>query len=141
MTRPTKEQVDEALLLSGGDVQEHDDECWECECYRRTLSAEVVALRERLAAQTELVTLHKLDAAKLREEVASLERVRLQEAFAIDPAYFRKHVPGYDAIMATATYSTEAVDALVLALGQERYLDSQILLFVDAVRASREPKL
>lgn len=83
----------------------------------------------------------------LREELASLERSRVREAFALDPAYFREHVPGYDAIMATATYSTEAVDALLKEIDDSEYelREGRAYWTIDraaeAVRASREPPL
>lgn len=117
MTRPTKEKVEEALFYA-----QTGEYYGIAAPALATLSAEVVALRE---------------------ELASLERSMVREAFALDPAYFREHVPGYDAIMATATYSTEAVDALLEAW-DDWDCDGDLVHVrnrVDAVRASREPPL
>jgi len=112
MTRPTKEDVDEALRVVTDDV-DHVTDQWE-----RVLAGEVVALREELAAQTELVTLHKIDAKQLRKELAVCLR----------PPH----------------YSTEAVDALLAAVRES--VDAgdcwtSVADAADAVRASRVPPL
>jgi len=142
MTRPTKDDVERALALGvpspySADFAQH----------YAVLAAEVVSLREelaasqdtvakavawlkeleeKLAAQTELVTLHKLDAAKLREELKDACSLVVAR---VDMVYPR--------------YSSEAVDALLRAMDNDAFGFGHGVVAdaLEAVRASREPPL
>lgn len=146
MTMPTKEQVDEALRVAAGAIE-------------KVLAAEVLALREELtandvvvsrlleanaklreelAAQTELVTLHKLDAAKLRQELNSVKDQLVAAQDKDYEALVRDFIT-MPLVDDEPRYSTEAVDALLEAMEHgELWKDDPE---VEAVRASREPKL
>lgn len=104
------------------------------------LAAEVVALREDLEAARALAALHAADAKKTLEELAEAERmVAAKVAVARD-----------ECVWSDPRYSTEAVDALLRLDADPRHrgtaeerlaVEEEFGAAIEAVRASREPKL
>lgn len=133
MTRPTKDELGIALAW----VKRECPSDWEAaDSVHQLLAAEVLALREELAAQTELVTLHKLDAARTRAELGAMQDIAAM---------------GSVKLKMTATYDTEAVDALMLCLNVRMAMlhtwvtgvvaieKKELQPLVQAVSASRVP--
>jgi hypothetical protein len=143
MTRPTKEEVDEALQLAGEAATDSFDEF----VIIKTLAAEVIALREESDELRDII-------AELREELATRMQqmsdvMEVKDLAMIELQAMRdiKAMGDFKLKMAV-TYDAEAVDALLARCDEitnddidPRIAVSDVLYARDAVRASREPKL
>jgi hypothetical protein len=141
MTRPTREEVDEALRDIAGDESDLAAADWAIRG-AAVLAAEVVALREELASAKLLNETQLLGSIKVREDLEAaraLAALHAADARKTHEELAAAAARSWDAnrelcaLESQPRYSTEAVDAL---LNDFDALDAAI----DAARASREPR-